>query len=152
LVLQLFSTDGLAVELTQHGDGCWEGHSNHNVPFSARLIESAARRAPPHQDCERTSPSAADLIALLLDASQFAAGFDAERVLELRAAISLLNERFEDVPERLDAELARAPEPWQRALADLSASLAARRDARIALTRRSAYLNAFDPRGYDRVS
>jgi hypothetical protein len=151
LVLQFFSVDGLAVELTQSGDGRWEGYPTRNLAFSVRLVENAARRALPHEDCERISPSAMDWIKILLDASQFAAGFDAERARQLCAALSLLNERFDDIPEGLDAQLAEAPVPWQRALTDLSGSLAAQRDARIALTKRAAYPSGYDPRGYDRV-
>jgi hypothetical protein len=83
----------------------------------------------------------------------FAAGLDAERARELRAALSLLNERFDDVPEQLDACLRAhcVPDEWGRELAGFSATLGSLRDRRIALAARAGYPQAIDPSCYDRV-
>lgn len=152
LVLQFFSTTTLTVELVRLNDGSWEGRSI--IPglfFSARMIEESLRRSWPHQGSERVTRSAAEWMLTLLDPAQFAAGFDADNATKLRAALSLLNDRFDDVPEQLAARLAKAPEPWRRALADLSMIMAARRDERITRTDRLAYSRKLDMRGYDRV-
>jgi hypothetical protein len=151
LVLQFFSTTTLTVELVRLDDGSWEGRSIVAGAFSVRMIEESLRRSWPYQGSERIARSAADWVVTLLDPAQFAAAFDADNATELRAALSLLNDRFDDVPEQLAARLAKAPEPWRRTLAELSMILAARRNERITRTDRLAYPRTLDMRGYDRV-
>jgi hypothetical protein len=153
LLLQLFSAACLAVELTRCEDGSWQGRCVARAAFTARLVDRAARRSWPHEASERVARSAGEWVTTLLDPSLLAAGFDAEQARQVGAALSLINDRFDDVPERLDAQLANAaiPERWRRELADLSAALAARRDNRIALTTRSAYPQTFHPMTYDRI-
>jgi hypothetical protein len=153
LVLQFFSATRLTVELTASDDGSWQGRSVTPAAFIARLVDERARRSWPHETSERVARSAADWVTALLEPSLFAAGFDAERARELRAALSLINDRFDDVPERLDAQLAKiaVPEPWCRELADLSLALASRRDDRIVCTARSVYPQVMNPTWYDRV-
>jgi hypothetical protein len=115
------------------------------------MVEGGRRRSWPHDGCERIVRSAADWVTSLLDPAQFGARFDPENAIGLPAALSLLNDRFDDVPEQLDARLAKAPDAWCRALAGLSATLTTRRDERKALSDRVAYSRQLDMRGYDRV-
>jgi hypothetical protein len=150
-ILQFFSMAGLSVELTRRDDGSWQGSSVTASAFCARMIEQGPPRDWPHQGSRRIERSAADWVATLLDPAQFAAGFDAGGAIGLRAALSLLNDRFDDVPEQLKERLATIPEPWQRTLADLSSMLAARREQRIALSEPLVYPQDLDMTGYDRL-
>jgi hypothetical protein len=115
------------------------------------LIESGQRQSWPHQDADRIVRSAADWVDALLDPTQFGAGFDSEKAAQLRGALSLLNDRFDDVPEQLRARLTKSPEPWRGALADIVGSLAEQRDKRLLLSAPSAYSRDFTMQGYDRV-
>jgi hypothetical protein len=87
----------------------------------------------------------------LLEPAQFAGKFATSNANELHAALALLNDRFDDVPEQLNAKLAKAPEPWRHALASMTATLAARRDERMRLTQRLDYPHRLDMQGYDRT-
>jgi hypothetical protein len=153
LVLQLFSAAILTVELTPCEDGSWQGRCVTPAAFTARLVADEVRRSWPHQASERVMRSASEWVAALVHPALFAAGLDAERARELRAALSLLNERFDDVPEQLDACLRahRVPDEWGRELAGFSATLGSLRDRRIALAARAGYPQAIDPSCYDRV-
>jgi hypothetical protein len=152
-VLQFFSMARLTIELERCDHGSWQGRSVTPAAFSACMIEDGARRSWPHDGDGRVPRSAASLIAALLDPTFFAAGFVAERLGELRVALSLLNDRFDDVPEQLDARLAATtvPQAWKRALVEISAALATRRDRRMALMEPAAYPRTLDLRRYDRV-
>jgi hypothetical protein len=153
VVLQFFSATCLTLELTRCEDGSWHGRCVSCAGFSASLVHETARRSWPHGQSERIERSATEWVVALLEPALFAAGFDAERLLQVRAALSLMNDRFDDVPERLDAQLANTavPEGWRRELTDLTAMLAARRDNRIALTLRTTYRTTVDPMTYTRV-
>jgi hypothetical protein len=153
LVLQFFSATCLTVEMTACEDGSWQGRCITPAGFSARLVDRRSRQSWPHQGSERITRSGAELLATLLDPSLFAAGFDAARALELRSALSLINHRFDDVPEQLEVQLAKmtVPQQWRSELTELAVSLAARRDDRLALTGPVAYPQAIDPACYDRV-
>jgi len=151
LILQFYSTSRLSVELTRSEDGSWQGQSLLANPLAARLIESGQRQSWPHQDADRIVRSAADWVDALLDPTLFGAGFDSEKAAQLRGALSLLNDRFDDVPEQLRARLTKSPEPWRGALADIVGSLAEQRDKRLLLSAPSAYSRDFTMQGYDRV-
>src|SRR6202030_813583 len=99
LVLQFFSATRLTVELTASDDGSWHGRSVTPTTFAARLIDERVRRSWPHDGSERVAFSAAEWMTSLLEPSPFAAGFDAGLARELGAALSLINNRFDDVPE-----------------------------------------------------
>jgi hypothetical protein len=151
LVVQFFSMTSLTVELTRSQEGSWHGSSINGAAFAAFMVEAIRRRSWPHHGSRRIGRSAADWLRTLLDSAQFAGGFDQATAAELRATLSLLNERFDDVPEQLEQCLTHAPQVWRRALCNLGATLAARRDQRLQSTQRLAYPQALDMRGYDRV-
>jgi hypothetical protein len=140
LVLQFYSSTRLTIELLQGEDGSWNGQGVRPAEFRSRLSEMAAHRTWPYAD-GRPLKSAAEWVDALLDVSLFAAGFDAGRVTELRAALSLLNERFDDLPEQVEARLSADPVPdlWRSVLTEMTATLALHRDRRIALTARVDY-------------
>jgi hypothetical protein len=152
-VLQFYSATRLTTELLPCADGSWQGQTVTPSKINVRLVDEPARRTWPHHGCKRIASSGDDLVTILLEGLQFAAGFDSERALELRAALSLLNDRYDDVPEQLNAQLARmvVPERWATELASHSSALALRRDRRMELTRRASYPQKIDPDCYDRV-
>jgi hypothetical protein len=152
LVLQFYSSTRLTIELTQLEDGSWDGRGIMPATFRARMIEMAARRTWPHAE-GRVAKSAAEWVTALLDVSLFAPGFDGRHAAELRAALSLLNERFDDVPEQIEARLeaVAVTDQWRRALAETIAALAACRDQRIALTVRASYPRVLNSNYYDRI-
>ena len=90
---------------------------------------------------------------MLLGPTLFAAGFDPERLLQVRAASSLIDDHFDHIPERLKEQLANGafPERWHRELADVPPLLAARRDGRVASIARASYQRMIDPMTYNRV-
>ena len=151
LVLQFFSTSSLTVELTRSAEGSWRGSSVNGAAFAACMVEAARRRTWPHHGAARVGRSAGDWVRTLVDSEQFAAGFDPAKAVELSAALSLLNDRFDDVPEQLEQCLTHAPQAWRRALREVGAALAARRDQKLKSTERLAYPHSLDMRGYDRV-
>jgi hypothetical protein len=153
LVLQFFSATRLTVELTQAADDSWQGRCITSAAFSARMVDEVARRSWPHDSSARVAQSGAEWVTTLLQPELFAAGFDQERAQELCGALSLLNDRFDDVPERLDGRLASlvVPERWQLTLAELSKTLASRRNDRIELSRTRELSRVFDNSRYDRV-
>jgi hypothetical protein len=152
-VLQFYSFTRLTVELTKREDGSWDGRGIRPASFQARLSEMTAHRTWPYAGV-RSTKSAAGLVDVLLDTSLFAAGFDAGRAGELRAALSLLNDRFDDVPEQIESKLPAAtmPEQWRSLVREMSTALAAKRDERLALTARADYSNSsLDLNNYERI-
>jgi len=151
-IMQFYSATRLAVELKQGPDGAWQGRCLLPAGFHAQLIDAPARRTWPNAQ-GRVTKSAAQLVPALLDSSLFAAGFDADRAHQLRAALSLINDCFDDVPEQIGARLATVAvaEPWRRVLTDIAPGLASSRNDRLALTVRSDYPHVYDEDHYDRV-
>ena len=152
LILQFYSGTRLTIELTRSDDGSWLGRGVSPIAFRALLIEEQAHRTWPYAE-GGVIKSAAEWVTMLIDPVTFAAGFDAERTTELRAALALMNDRFDDVAEQVNARLAAmaVPKLWREALAEICAELAASRDKRIALAARSDYPHVIDPNCYDRV-
>jgi hypothetical protein len=151
-VLQFFSTSRLTIELTPSGDGSWQGTCVLPAAFSVRLIDEPSRRSWPHEGATRVTNSAEVLVAGLINPSLFAAGFDRDHLSELKAALSLINDRYDDVPEQIDATLVTTvPEPWRTVLSDFSATLMERRDKRVALAARSSPAPALNWSGYERI-
>jgi hypothetical protein len=132
-VLQFYSGSRLIVELFRLPDGSWRGACLGDTGFEARLIAETAWRTWPHADGERVLRSAEAEIAVLLDPSLFASGFDPDTGEELQAALSLFNRLFDDVPEQLAAKLATMPlsEDWRAAIEAFAKTLRESRDARM---------------------
>ena len=153
LVLQFYSSTRLGVELTKQDDGSWQGRCITPAAFSVRLTEAPARATWPHVDSQRVANSAEPWIATLIAPTLVGAGFDVERLNELRAALSLINDCFDDVPEQIKARSATIalPKQWHEALAEMATALAARRDARLSHVARTPYPQVIDPNGYERV-
>jgi hypothetical protein len=151
LILQFYSATRLMIELTRKSDGAWQGHGVPPLVFNARLIEEAAHKTWPHAG-GRVGNSAGEWVEMLLTAEQFAAGFDAERAAELRAALTLINERYDDVPEQVSAKIksTAVSEAWKQALTLTCSELASRRDKRISLVDRAKYPAVIDPNCYER--
>jgi hypothetical protein len=151
-ILQFYSSTRLTVELNRCADGSWQGFCLMPVGFQAQRIEMSAHRTWPNVEA-RPIKSAAELVSALLDSSLFAAGFDAERGHKLRAALTLINDCFDDVPEQIDARLAAlvVAQQWCDALAQTVAELRASRNERSALTVRSDYPKVFDDKHYERI-
>jgi Mannosyltransferase putative len=152
LILQFYSPTRLSIELKCCADGSWQGSCILPVGFRVQLTEQTASQTWPFSN-GRVAKSGADWVEALLDTSLFAAGFNAETARQLHAALSLLNERFDDLPEQIRARLANiaVPERWRRVLADACTKLSSSRNARRSLALRSEYPHAFDPNHYDRV-
>lgn len=152
LVLQFFSSTRLTVELLRCSDGSWDGQGTGGLDFSARLTELVAHQTWPHAET-RVCKSASELINALVDISILGVGFDQTREQELHAALSLLNDLFDDVPEQLDAVVVRIAlsTSWRDSLLKLTQKLAAHRDSRLRLTARSNYPKALDQSYYERV-
>jgi hypothetical protein len=153
LVLQFYSATRLGVELTWREDGAWQGRSMTPTAFTARLTEAPAHATWPHAGSQRVATSAALWVSTLIAPTLFGAGFDAGRLTELRAALSLINDCFDDVPEQVKARCAAIPLPkyWHDALSEIAAGLAERRDSRMARIARTPYPQVIDPSGYERV-
>jgi hypothetical protein len=136
LVLQLFSDFRLGVELTKLDDGTWQGASVTGPGFTARLSTEHARQSWPYTALRQVPRSAENFVAVLLDPAFLSVGFEPETARELRAALTLLNRMFDDVPEQVSARVATvvADALWRRNLEDLAVGLVSRRDAQVART------------------
>jgi Mannosyltransferase putative len=151
LVLQFYSASRLTIELTAGKDGTWQGNGIAPVSFRGRLVEESACRTWPYAG-GRVAKSAGEWLDMLLDPTTFAAGFDAQKASDLRAALTLLNDCFDDVAEQIKARLSTIIVPaWRQMLSDVCPELAASRDKRIVLTGREDYPHVIDPNCYDRI-
>jgi len=153
LVLQFYSSTRLGVELTLRADGAWQGGSLTPTAFSVRLTEAPAHATWPHANAQRVTNSGAAWVATLVAPTLIGSGFDADRLTELRSALALINDCFDDVPEQINARCAAIslPQQWQAALTEMATDLAERRDRRIARVTRTPYPQVIDPSGYERV-
>jgi hypothetical protein len=154
LVLQFFSGSRLVVELMPQPDGSWRGTSIGEAEFDARLVAEDEWKTWPYANGERVRRSGAAEITAVLDPSLFASGFDVETEQELKAALSLLNRVFDDVPEQLAARLSAMPLPqaWRAALENLTQALINARDARVRLMRQDLVAPAdINPQHYTRI-
>jgi hypothetical protein len=127
---------------TWHGLGCEPGNE-------ITLKEFAVEDAP-----EPTQDSAADLVVALMKPAWFTAGYDSDLARGVAAALSLLNDGFDDVPEEVADLVQRLQmqQPWRQAFDKLVPELANRRDRRIALVHRDSTgrPRALDPTHYGR--
>jgi hypothetical protein len=148
IALQFYSVARRTFEFARNEDGSWRGVNTEGL--GARLVAENAHATWPH--AAGAAASAAGWISLLLDDHAFAAGFDAEKAARLRAALHLVNERFDDLPEQVEARLtAVADRAWRQMLAETAAALAAARDKRLALTAPTDYPRTFNRTYYDPV-
>jgi hypothetical protein len=148
IVLQFYSLSRCTLEFTRNEDGSWVGQNTQSL--GASLVAENAHNTWP--DAAGGAASAARWINLLLDDHAFAAGFDTERATRLRAALSLLNERFNDLPERVKGRLTTvSDQAWRQMLAETAAVLATARNKRIALTAPTDYPRTFNRNYYDPV-
>ena len=153
-VLQFYSASRRLVELQRQADGSWQGTSLGEPEFEARLVSEQDWRTWPHADRERVHRSAETEVAALLDAALFATGFDAKLEQELRAALSLLNRLFDDVPEQMVSTIARLSlsPGWQARLEALAQTLREARDGRLALAARNVVVPVeLNPNHYSRI-
>jgi hypothetical protein len=137
LVLQFYSGEYRRAELLKLSDGSWLGLSV--APgFALRLQDSSPGAESLFDGCDRLPRSAEFFVAALAEAALFSAGYDAERASALGAALALLNDVFDDVPEQVTkhAALHTTPAGWLSLLEELASTLASARDQRIALVRR----------------
>jgi hypothetical protein len=106
----------------------------------------------PTGEQERQLRSADRLVDDLLGPALYAVGFDAKRAVALEAALSLLNEIYDDVPEQVGKRSAegRIPQPWRRRLDQLARSLTVGRDRRTPRSRPSKFLRVLNPAHYAR--
>jgi hypothetical protein len=137
LVLQLYGNGRVPIAALEKRDGgAWFGLGCE--PGSEVVIREPADGAASPGTNDRVQRSAHDLVVALMQPAWFAIGFEAERALALEAALSLLNDAFDDTPEQIAARLTQGamPAPWRGRLHELVPKLTLRRDARIALVRR----------------
>jgi hypothetical protein len=123
--------------------------------FSARLVAKDADATMPFAGTRRAVMPAAPLVAALIEAAVFGAGFDHTTLHELKAALTLLNRSHDDVPETLrqyiESRPALAPS-WVAPLQALGRELAAARDVRLEATAPiPAPIDLLRPGFYDRV-
>jgi Mannosyltransferase putative len=133
-------------------DGSWRGVScapGFEVRLKARHDGAQSLAAD-----DRLPRSAEHLVAALADPALFAAGYDGERATALAAALSLLNDTFDDVPELLSRHHAShaLSTQWRQFLDQLVLKLTSARDQRVALVRREKRIGprALDPAHYAR--
>jgi hypothetical protein len=152
LLLQFYANTEPIETFEKFGDGLWRGVSC--VPgFEISLKERRAGTAS-LSDEGRLPRSAEHLVAALGEPALFAIGYDAKRASALGAALSLLNDTFDDVPEQIVRHQVRhAPSvQWRSFLEQLVSNLTSARDRRIALVQREKKIGwrPIDPAHYAR--
>lgn len=137
LVLQFYVGDAPTETLHKSDDGCWRGLAA-RLDFEVRLEERPASTTLLFEAGDRILRSADDFVGAFVQPALFTVGYDEERASAVRSALSLLNDMYDDVPERIieHATRHRAPMQWQSVLDQLAAKLAPARDRRIGLVRR----------------
>lgn len=132
LLLKFYAGHREYVTLERLDDGSW--HGGNGTPGSdARLHEAPAAGSP--ETSGRPTRPAEDLVYALVHPALFAAGYDAARAEGLRAALTLLNDMYDDVPGHVRRQAARLrpPADWHGLLDRIAATLASARDRREAL-------------------
>jgi hypothetical protein len=137
--------------LAPQGDGRWSGRGC-DPGSDISLTERRDGAAIDSTEDARLLRSAAEPLAALLRPDWFAAGYDQPLAEAIGSALGLLNDGFDDCPERLMQFVETAPPSaaWRRYLAGLTEDLARRRDARLAMVRPSSEpkAQALDPQQY----
>jgi len=150
LVLQLFVGHAPRVRLEKSSPGAWRG--TNGAPGSEILLDEPNSTLLPRGEDARLGRSADRLVDDLLDPALFAAGFDPTRASALAAALSLLNEMYDDVPEQVIERIAtgRIPVPWRSGLDRLARSLTVGRDRRMLQSRPAKFARVLNPAHYAR--
>jgi hypothetical protein len=137
LRLRFYGYDEPLATLEWSGNGTWIGLGREpgNEIVVAEQGPSAALEL---DEVPLPTRSASELVAALVQPAWFAAGYDADRAASLAAALSLINDAFDDVPEQVVRRMSPlGAAPWLAFRDQLVSQLAARRDQRLALARRS---------------
>jgi hypothetical protein len=152
LQLKLYAGRRTYATLEQAGDGAWRGTTA--LPGSeVRLEQSSGGDNPSTGRAASGGRSAEQLVGALLHPSLFAAGFNPAHATGLRAALAMLNDIYDDVPEQLELQTSqlRPPEKWRAVLDQLAATLGPARDVRIrAVSREAMRAQALNPDYYAR--
>jgi len=150
LVLQLFAGHAPWVRLAKASAGAWRGTDG--APGSEILLHEPDSNLLPSGEHERQVRSADRLLDDLLGPALYAVGFDAKRAVALEAALSLLNEIYDDVPEQVGRRIAegRIPQPWRRGLDQLARNLTVGRARRMPQSRPSKFARVLNPAHYAR--
>jgi hypothetical protein len=114
LLLKLYAGRREYATLEKVADCSWQGESG--APGSdIRLEEGGQDNGSSAASFATTGRSAEGLVCALLHPSLFAAGFNAEHAAGLKAALALLNDTHDDVPEQLERQTRRLrlSEQWQ---------------------------------------
>ncbi|MDR3469698.1 MAG: hypothetical protein P4M07_27525 [Xanthobacteraceae bacterium] len=135
--LRFYGYDESLATLDKTSDGAWVGLGR--APGNDIVVaEPGTRAASKLDDVPLPTRSSADLVAALAQPAWFAAGYDADRAASLAAALSLVNDAFDDVPEQVLRQMSPLDAAAWRGFRDqLVSQLAARRDQRVELVRRS---------------
>jgi hypothetical protein len=134
-VLRFYGSIGPTETFNRLDPVSWNGQSA-EPGFDIRLTARPAGDSV-NADHTRPSRSADRAISALAEPAIFAAGYDEQRASGLSAAISLLNDVFDDVPEQIREHLMRhaASPRWQDFLKELGSRMAAARDHRLDMLR-----------------
>jgi hypothetical protein len=137
LLLQFYGNGAPIATLEKRGDGFWHGLGR-EPGCDIVLKEPVDGVASRFEDGRPLLRSAEDLVVALAQPTWFAIGYDAERAFALESALALLNDVFDDVPERIVENAARHPIAlqWRNFLDRLASNLAIRRDQRTTNLRR----------------
>ncbi|MGJ5205389.1 hypothetical protein [Bradyrhizobium sp. HKCCYLR20261] len=152
LQLQFYRDLEPIATLHAKGKGVWYGLGD--APGTDFLVkelgDAAADDAPP--PVRRTIPG---LVGAFLQPDWFAAGYDAKLADAIHAALYLLNDTFEDVPEQIEDHIAKLQltTSWRGTLSGVARDLAALRDRRQSLVQRCEQERpaALDPLLYGRA-
>lgn len=150
LVLQLFAGHAPWVRLEKWSPGAWRG--TNGAPGSEILLHEPDSNLLPPDQHDPLLRSGGRLVDSLLVPALFAAGFDARRASALEAALSLLDEMYDDIPEQIAKRIAsgRIPAPWRSGLDQLARNLARARERRMPQSRRTKFARVVNPAHYAR--
>ena len=136
LILQFYVNQGPVESFEKLTDDTWRGVSS-SPGFEISLT---ARGSGAASACDNDRPphSAEYIVAALAEPSTLAVAFTAERASALAAALSLLNDSFDDVPEQIVRHCLShgKSSQWQAFFQELIVKLKSARDQRIALIQR----------------
>jgi Mannosyltransferase putative len=137
LLLQFYGSTEPVATLEKIGEGLWHGLGCE--PGCEISLKEPVDDPNSRTDADdRPLRSARDHILAIAQPVWFAIGHDAERAFALEAALTLLSDIFDDVPEQIASMMCHLAlsSSWRSFLEELVARLAIARDRRFMLTRR----------------
>jgi hypothetical protein len=136
LLLRLYGSLEPVATLEKIGNGVWQGLGCE--PGCEILLKEPADESKSNAD-DRLLRSARNHVLAIAQPVWFAIGYDAERAFAVEAALTILNDSFDDVPEQIASVMCHQaiPSSWRSFLDGLAAKLAIARAQRAALTRRA---------------